>query len=120
MIQVKLVRHSPLIVFRREAITGSIYPDIAQPSLSITRQEILTLISVLERFPQEDMLGAEVDPNQSFPLMIVDEAELPPLLATSYQKDTSAQVASEEMPAVVQVKNPVVVGKRHRPKWVNA
>ena len=101
----------------REAITGSIYPDIAQPSLRITRQEILTLTSVLERIPQEYMMGEEVDPNHSLPLMIVDEAKLPLLLATSYQEDTSAQVASEEISAVAQVENPVVVGKRRRPKY---
>ena len=41
----------------QETITGSIYPDVAQPSLSITRQEILTLTNVLERILQEYLVG---------------------------------------------------------------
>ena len=110
------VEHMDISNDCQENITESIYPDVAQPSLSITRQEILTLTSVLERIPQEYLVGVEVGPNRSLPLMIVDEAESTPLLATSSQEDTSAQVVSDEISAVTQVENPVVIGKRRRPK----
>ena len=39
--------------------------------------------------------------------MNVEESESPSLLATSSQEDNSAQVASDEIPAVTQDENPV-------------
>ena len=38
--------------------------------------------------------------------MIVDEAALPPMLATSSQEDTSAQATSEGVPTIALVENP--------------
>ena len=100
-----------------ETVAAGSYSGTSQPSLSITRQEILTLTSVLERNPQTYLIGEEVDPNRSLSLMIVDESALPPLIASSSQEDTSAQAASEEARAVTYTENPIASGKRRRPKY---
>ena len=106
-----------LVEVPHEAVAAGSYPDTSQPSLSITRQEILTLTSVLERIPQTYLVGEEVDPNRSLSLMIVDENALPPLIASSSQDDTPAQATSEVAQVVVNTGNPIASGKRRRPKY---
>ena len=106
-----------LVEVPHEAVAAGSYPDTSQPSLSITRQEILTLTSVLERIPQTYLVGEEVDPNRSLSLMIVDENALPPLIASSSQEDTPAQATSEVAKVLVNTGNPIASGKRRRPKY---
>ena len=100
-----------------ETVAASNYPGMSQPSLSITRQENLTLTSVLERIPHTYLVGEEVDPNQSLSLMILEESGLPPLIASSSQEDAPAHTASEEAHTVTQIENPIGSGKRRRPKY---
>ena len=100
-----------------ETVAAGSYPGTSQPSLSITRQEILTLTSVLERIPQTYLIGEEVDPNRSLSLMIVDESALPTLMVSSSQEDTPAQAVSEEPRAVIHTENPIASEKRRRPKY---
>ena len=100
-----------------ETVAASSYPGTSQPSLSITRRDILTLKSVLGRNPQTYLLGEEVNPNQSLSLMIVDESALQPIIASSSQEDTPAQAASEDAQAVTQAENPIASRNRRRPKY---
>ena len=101
----------------QESITETTHPGMVHPSFSITRQKILNLTSVYEPIPQTYMVGGEIDHNQPLPLMIVDETALPPILATPRQDATSAQATSEGVQVTAQVENPIVCGKRRRPKY---
>ena len=56
----------------------TIYPVTTLPSLSITRQEILILSSVLDRIPPSFVTGDDTDPNQPLTLTVIDDVT-PPL-----------------------------------------
>ena len=90
-------------------------PTIAPGSVNITRRELLILNDFLGRIPPEFVVNDEIEADQPFTLMVVDETEPPTMLLTSSQEEvcipTSSNTASQAPPE----ERPV--GKRRRPKY---
>ena len=60
-------------------------------NFNITRREILALTRVLERIPQEYVMGEEAEVSQPLRLTIFDESEVPHMM-TSSQDDAGTFV----------------------------
>ena len=97
--------------------SGRNFTGVSYPSLNVTRQEILTLSSVLGRIPQNFMSGEGVDTNQPLSLTVVDQVLDSALLATSCQEDTSGPSSSRPLPSEGHEVPQSSHGKRRRPKY---
>ena len=85
-------------------------------SFNITRREILALTRVLERISQEYVMGEEAEVSQPLRLAIIDESEVPHMM-TSSQDDAGIFVPPIPSLNTPRVDNPVLGGKRRRPKY---
>ena len=101
----------------RAAPTEGDFTGVAYPSLNVTRQEILTLSSVLERIPQSFMSGEGVGANQPLSLTVVDQTLDPTLLATSSQEDLPGPSSSRLLSSEGHERQQTTHGKRRRPRY---
>ena len=87
------------------------------PSLSITRQEILVLSSVLDRIPQSLVTGDDADPNQPLILTVIDDVAPTTLATTSSQEEMAVSVSTGIAHHWAEENATIVRGKRRRPKY---
>ena len=72
---------------REEDLTVATYP-----TLSVTRQQIVTLSRVLEQIPESFITGEGLNSNQSLGLTVVDENMPSTMITTSSQEDTDSHL----------------------------
>ena len=99
--------------------TNAPQEGIGIPKLNITRQEIITLTSVLGRLQPALILSEDTDPNQLLSVTVTDAADHnqsvePP---TSSQEEDMAQSSTESVQPRSQMGNPIVREKTRRPKY---
>ena len=90
-------------------------PSIAPGSVNITRIELLILNDFLGRIPPEFVVNDEIEADQPFTLMVVDESEPPTMLLTSSQEEVGVPTSSNTASQAPPDRRPV--GKRRRPKY---
>ena len=90
-------------------------PSIAPGSVNITRRELLILNDFLGRIPPEFVVNDEIEADQPFTLMVVDETETPTMLLTSSQEEVCVPTSSNTASQAPPEERPV--GKRRRPKY---
>ena len=73
------------------------FPEGGYHNLNITRQEIMTLTSVLGRIPHDFLSGEGMQPDQPLSLTVVDNVLEPTLATTSSQEDQSGPSSSRAL-----------------------
>ena len=84
-------------------------------SVNITRREVLILNDFVGRIPPEFVVNDEIEADQPFTLMVVDEPEPPTMLLTSSQEDVGVPTSSNTFSQAPPDDRPV--GKHRRPKY---
>ena len=87
------------------------------PNLRLTRQEIATLTSVLERIPESFITGEGFHSNQVLGLTVVDENMPPTMMTTSSPEDVTMPSSSRAEPHNSQQAGLASHGKHKRPKY---
>ena len=87
------------------------------PNLSITRQEVLVLSSVLGRFPQTLISGEGIDINQPLSLTVVDDLTPTAMVTNSSQVDVGGSVGAEVILEGNDQHDTSSRGKRRRPRY---
>ena len=87
------------------------------PNLSITRQEVLVLSSVLDRIPQTLISGQGVDINQPLSLTVVDDLTPTAMVTTSSQEDVVGSMGAEVVLEGNDQHATSSRGKRRRPRY---
>ena len=87
------------------------------PNLSITRQEVLVLPSVLGRIPQTLISGEGIDINQPLSLTMVDDLTPTAMVTTSSQEDVGGSMGAEVILEGNDQHATSSRGKRRRPKY---
>ena len=93
------------------------FPEVGYHNLNITRQEIMTLTSVLGRIPHDFLSGEGMQPDQPLSLTVVDDVLQPTLATTSSQEDQSGPSSSRAVTTDEQQSRDLHQGKRRRPKY---
>ena len=91
----------------------TIYPVTTLPSLSITRQEILVLYSVLYRIPQSFITRDDAHLDLPLTLTVIDDVTL----VTSSQEEMTANVSTDIALNGVEEGATMIRGKRRRPNY---
>ena len=97
--------------------TEASQPACTRASISVTRQEIRTISSFLERIPQGYVTRERGDCDQPLTLMVVDATNSAPITATSSQEEAGTSALTGVPALELQEKNMVRSGKRRRPKY---
>ena len=90
-------------------------PTITSSSINVTRRELVLLNNFLGRIPPEFVENEEIEADQPFTLMVVNEPETPTMLLTSSQEDVGGPSSSYSVSQAVTEDRPG--GKRRRPKY---
>ena len=96
---------------REEDLTVATYP-----TLSVTRQQIVTLSRVSEQIPESFITGEGLNSNQILGLTVVDENMPSTMITTSSQEDIAMPSTSGTATRNFQQTN-AAHGKRRRPKY---
>ena len=97
--------------------TETSQPACTRTSISVTRQEIRTISSLLERIPQRYVTRERSDCDQPLTLMVVDATNPAPVTATSSQEETGTSALTGVPASELREEDVVRSGKRHRPKY---